>query len=160
MDNHSIYNLAFALTEPKSEAYFETLRAVRAIAFARILELPPEVPVVITNAHMTDSEWGNANWDAVIELAKARGATLAVVVLDVDAEENDRRIAAPERALKRKLQDPATFTGNRGGRPLIDRGGDHTLRFDTTGLTVAETTAKVIGWVKGLAERGGATSRS
>lgn len=151
VDNHSIYNLAFALTEPKSEAYFETLRAVRAIAFQRVMELPADTPVVITNAHMTDSAWGNANWDAVIDLARARGAKLAVVVLDVAAAENDRRIAAPDRALKRKLQDPAKFAGNRAGRPLIDRGGDHTLRFDTTDLTVEETTARVIAWVRSLA---------
>jgi predicted kinase len=150
VDNHSIYNLAFALTEPKSAAYFETLRAVRAIAFRRVLELPPEVPVVMTNAHMIDSDWGNENWDAVIALARSRGAKLAVVVLDVDAEENDRRIAAPERAAKRKLQDPAKFTANRAGRPLIDRGGDFTLRFDTTALTAQETTAKVIAWVRTL----------
>lgn len=147
VDNHSVYNLALALTEMKSDAYFETLRAVRAIAFQRILALPAETPVVITNAHMTDSDWGNENWDAVIKLARRRGARLLVVVLDVDAEENDRRIAAPERALKRKLTDPAAFTGNRAGRPLIDRGGDATLRFDTTGLTVDATFARVRNWV-------------
>jgi hypothetical protein len=150
VDNHSIYNLAFALTEPKSAAYFETLEKVRAIAFQRVMELPAKTPVVITNAHMTDSDWGNANWDAVIALARARGSTLAVVVLDVQEDENDRRMASPDRAAKRKLQDPAKFTANRSGRPLIDRGGDHTLRFDTTRLSVDQTTAKVIDWVRSL----------
>lgn len=156
VDNHSIYNLALALTEVKSPAYFETLRAVRAIAFQRILELPAETPVVITNAHMTDSDWGNENWDAVIDLARRRGSRLLVVVLDVGPEENDRRIASPERALKRKLTNPAEFTANRAGRPLIDRGGNATLRFDTTALTPDETYSRVLAWVEAERAVGGA----
>lgn len=32
LDNHSIYNIALALTEFKSQAYYETLRAVRGCA--------------------------------------------------------------------------------------------------------------------------------
>jgi broad-specificity NMP kinase len=147
VDNHSIYNLAFALTEVKSEAYFETLRAVRAIAFRRVLELPPETPVVATNAHMTDSAWGNENWDAWADLARLRGSRLLVVVLDCDPDELDRRIASPERARKRKLTDPAAFTGARAGRPLIDRGGDATLRLDTTRLSTEETFSRVLAFV-------------
>ena len=33
LDNHSIYNVALALTERKSEPYFRALRGVRKIAF-------------------------------------------------------------------------------------------------------------------------------
>jgi broad-specificity NMP kinase len=147
VDNHSVYNLALALTEMKSPAYFETLRAVRAIAFQRVLELPQAVPVVVTNAHMTDSDWGNENWDAWAELAGLRGSRLLVVVLDCQAEELDRRIASPDRAARRKLTDPAQFTGARKGRVLIDRGGDATLRFDTTRLSPEETYSRVLAFV-------------
>ncbi|HEY8614882.1 AAA family ATPase [Phenylobacterium sp.] len=147
VDNHSIYNLALALTEMKSPAYFETLRAVRVIAFQRVLELPPLTPVVVTNAHMTDSDWGNENWDAWADLARQRGARLLVVVLDCQADELDRRIASPERAARRKLTDPAQFTGARTGRMLIDRGGDATLRFDTTGLSPDEAFSRVLAFV-------------
>ncbi|WP_374472309.1 AAA family ATPase [Phenylobacterium sp.] len=152
VDNHSVYNLALALTEVKSPAYFETLRAVRAIAFQRVLELPPHIPVVATNAHMTDSDWGNENWDAWADLARRRGARLLVVVLDCDPDELDRRIASPARATKRKLTDPAQFTGARTGRVLIDRGGDATLRLDTTRLSPEETFSRVLAFV--AAERG------
>lgn len=148
VDNHSVYNLALALTELKSDAYFETLRAMRAIAFQRVLELPPETPVVATNAHMTDSAWGNENWDAWSDLARRRGSRLLVVVLDCAPDELDRRIASPDRAAKRKLTDPAQFTGARTGRVLIDRGGDATLRFDTTGLTPEQTFHRVLGFVR------------
>jgi predicted kinase len=148
LDNHSIYNVAFALTEFKSRAYFETLRAVREIAFARVRELPAEVPVVMTNAHFTDSEWGNENWDAVIELARARGSELFVVVLDCSAEENARRIQGAERAGKRKPRDPEFFSSRRLERTPIARGGDHTLSLDTTGLEPAESAARVVAWVR------------
>jgi hypothetical protein len=37
LDNHSVYNVAFALTEFRSDAFYETVRAVRAIAYDRIL---------------------------------------------------------------------------------------------------------------------------
>ena len=148
VDNHSVYYLAFSLTEYKSAAYYETLQAVRTIAFERVLELPDETPVIFTNAHMTDSEWGNANWDAVVDLARRRGSELLVVVLDCSPTENDRRIASPERAQKRKLTDPSKFTGNWSGRELIDRDGDHTVHIDTTGLSADETAARALAWVR------------
>jgi deoxyadenosine/deoxycytidine kinase len=154
VDNHSIYNLAFALTDYKSAAYYETLEAVRDIAFERVLELSEDVPVVFTNAHMSDSNWGNSNWDAVTDLARRRGSELLVVVLDCQPTENDRRIASPERAAKRKLTDPSQFTGNWSGRPLIDRDGDHTLHIDTTALAAEETAQRVLAWVRQMRDGG------
>jgi predicted kinase len=32
LDNHSIYNVAFALTKPRSPEFYETVRAVREVA--------------------------------------------------------------------------------------------------------------------------------
>ena len=43
LDNHSVYNVAFALTEFKSPEFYDTVRAVRAIAFSRVLALPREL---------------------------------------------------------------------------------------------------------------------
>ncbi|MCR5878537.1 ATP-binding protein [Phenylobacterium sp. J367] len=154
VDNHSVYNLALALTEMKSEPYYETLRAMRELAFQRVLELPAETPVVATNAHMTDSGWGNENWDAWTDLARQRGSRLLVVVLDCQADELDRRIASPGRAASRKLTDPKLFNGARSGRVLIDRDGDATLRFDTTDLAPEATFERVLAFVE--AERRGA----
>lgn len=153
VDNHSVYNLALALTEMKSDAYYETLRAMRELAFRRILELPSDVPVIATNAHMTDSPWGAENWDAWTGLTRRRGSRLLVVVLDCQAEELDRRIASPERAAARKLTDPSVFNGARSGRTLIERDGDATLRFDTTSLSPEATFERVLAFVE--RERGG-----
>src|SRR5689334_8655837 len=85
LDNHSIYNIALALTAFKSDAYYETLRATREIAYRRVLEIPNSIPVVLTNAHFVDSAWGNESWDAVIDLTRNRGSRLYVVILTCSA---------------------------------------------------------------------------
>jgi len=151
VDNHSIYNLAFALAEPKSEPYFAILREVRAVAMKWAGALPTETPIILTNAHFADSEWGNNNWDEVISLARVRAARLLVVVLDCDVAENDGRIASPDRALRRKLTDPTQFFAAREGRRLIDRGGDDLLRIDTTTLSAEQTAEQVLAWVRSVA---------
>jgi cytidylate kinase len=39
LDNHTIYNPAFALTEFRSPAFYDTVRAVRDVAFQRAAEI-------------------------------------------------------------------------------------------------------------------------
>lgn len=148
LDNHSVYNIALSLTEFKSDAYYETLRATRCIAYDRILKLPASVPVVLTNAHASDSDWGNECWDAVIDLARTRGSQLFIVVMNCAPEENARRIQSPERDSKRKPRDPNLFRGNVDGRPLLDRDGDDLLRFDSTNLSPEESAALIYEWIK------------
>jgi hypothetical protein len=147
LDNHSIYNVALALTQFKSPAYYDTLRAVRTIAYQRVLELPATIPVILTNAHGSESEWGNECWDAAIELARARRSKLFIVVLLCTPEENARRIQGPDRDLKRKPRDPNMFHGNALGRPLLDRGGDYLLRLDVTSLGADEAAQAIQAWV-------------
>jgi hypothetical protein len=81
LDNHSVFNVAFALTEFKSPAFYDTVRAVREIAYQRILDLPNGVPVILTNWYSQDSAWGEENWDRAIRLAKERDCGLNVVIL-------------------------------------------------------------------------------
>ena len=58
LDNHSIYNVAFALTEFKSKAFYDAVRDVRSTAYKIVTGLSPDVPVILTNAHAQDSNWG------------------------------------------------------------------------------------------------------
>jgi predicted kinase len=151
LDNHSIYNVAFALTEYKSPEYYETIRAVRAIAYNRLLELPPMLPVILTNAHFQSSKWGNECWDAAINLAKRRGCPHFVIVLACSEKENARRIQSIGRAAKRKPRDPAFFTGDSQGRQLLDRGGDETLRLDVTHYSAEEAAQEIAVWLASFA---------
>ncbi|HET7715508.1 MAG TPA: hypothetical protein VFK86_07750 [Bauldia sp.] len=97
LDNHTVFNVAFALTEFKSPAFYDAVREVREIAYRRILDLPPEVPVVLTNWYSQGSAWGEENWDRTIALAKERKCALNVVTLHCQPEENARRIQSPGR---------------------------------------------------------------
>lgn len=149
LDSHSVYNVGFALTTPKTPEFYETVRAVRAVAYDRALQLDAAVPLVLTNAHFDDSAWGNEGWDAAIDLARRRGSKLYIAVLHCDRAEHDGRIRSPERAGKRKPQDPDFYTAAAKGRRLIDRGGDALLHLDTTGLSPQESAARLIAWVDG-----------
>jgi hypothetical protein len=147
LDNHSVFNVAFALTEFRSPAFYDAVRAVREIAYQRVLELPPTVPVVLTNWFSQGSAWGEENWDRAIALAKARGSALNVVLLACSPDENERRIVSAERAAKRKPQDVEMVGDNRRGRPLLDRGADRLLRLDVTNLTADTAAREIAGWL-------------
>jgi hypothetical protein len=153
LDNHSVFNVAFALTEFKSPAFYDTVRAVREIAYRRILDLPTDVPVVLTNWYSQGSAWGEENWDRAIALAKERECALNVVTLACQPEENARRIRAPERSAKRKPQDEAFVKDNREGRPLLDRGGDRLLNLDVTDLAASEAAQKIAAWLAQRSQR-------
>ena len=147
LDNHSVFNVAFALTEFRSPAFYDTVRAVREIAYRRILELPRAVPVVLTNWYSQGSAWGEENWARAITLAKDRECALNVVILSCLPDENARRIQSPGRAAKRKPQDPEMVGDNRKGRSLLDRGGDRLLRLDVTDLSAAEAAKTIADWL-------------
>ena len=147
LDNHSIYNVAFSLTEFRSKEFYGTVRAVRDIAFQRVVDLPADVPVILTNWYSQDSDWGHENWDKIIALARKRGSPLYIVVLSCSPEENARRIQSSGRAAKRKPGDVGTVAANRDGRQLLDRGGDHLLRLDVTDLSASAAAAEIARWI-------------
>jgi hypothetical protein len=148
LDNHSIYNVAFAVTGFRTPAFYQTVRAVRDIAYARILELPVTTPVVLTNWYSQDSAWGAENWDEVIALARKRGCSLLVVILACSPEENARRIGSHERAAKRKPQNSELVDANRRGRPLLDYGGDALLQLDVTSLPAETAAERIAEWIR------------
>ena len=149
LDNHSIYNIALSLTEFKSEIYFETLRSVREIAYARVLDLPADVPVILTNAHFQGSEWGEQSWDCAIALAAERGVPHLTVVLGASMKEIEHRIQGESRRAKRKPRSLDIFRPGSGSRSCIDR-GEHVLRLDTTELEAEETSERVAEWIDGI----------
>ncbi len=146
LDNHSVYNVALSLTDFKSDIYFDTLRAVREIAYARILDLPKDVPVVLTNAHFQGSEWGEQSWDLAIDLAARRGVPHLAVVLSCSIQEIERRIQGESRRGKRKPISLDVFKPGSGSRPLIDR-GEHVMRLETTELKAEETAGYIAEWI-------------
>ena len=151
LDNHTIYNPAFALTEFKSPAFYDTVRAVRDVAFQRAAEIPNSIPIVMTNAY-ADTDWGNENWDAIVGLARKRGAELFLVILDCSLEENIRRAQFTDRENLGKLRDPSAIAEMRSGRTLLSRDADHLLFIDNTSVPPAACAKQIISWVRARLE--------
>ena len=151
LDAHSLYNLAFALTDKGTAAFADTVRALRALARTRILDLPAGEPVILTDAKFADSAWGNELWDDTLAIARERGVPLLVVVVECEPSENDRRLRSPERMGKRKPVDDTLLRADRHGRVLLRRDADGVLELDVTRLAPGEAAGRIERW---LAERG------
>ena|SRR5689334_5488099 len=148
LDAHTIYNVAFYLTEFRSPAFYETVRGVRDIAFDRVADLPAAVPVVMTNAFATGSDWAQENWNAVRALADRQGAKLFFVELDCSAAENQRRIQFEDRGLLGKPRDPSLIVEKRQLRSLLrPADADHLLCLDNTSLSPQACADEIVAWV-------------
>lgn len=149
LDNHTIYNVAFSLTQFRTPEFYEAVRGVREVAFATVARLPAPEPVIMTVCYAQDSAWGNENWDAIIALARKSGRKLLAVTLDCAAAENIRRVQIAERANLRKLTDGEELVKIREGRALLERDVDAILRIDNTLLPPEDCAARIIAAVSG-----------
>lgn len=145
LDNHTVYNVAFALTTFRSSEFYMAARAVRDVAFECALAVPPDIPLIMTNA-ISNSDWGRENWEAVRALARRRNVRLFAVTLFCDEAEQARRMASAERSYLGKLTDPREFSVR--GRKLIEDGADFLLRLDTTAVPAEESAQRICEWVK------------
>jgi len=149
LDIHSVYNVAFALTEFKSPEFKETVEKIEAIAHDLILKLPRCQPVVLTTVLAGDSEWGDAEWNRIVSLGKSRPPFFAVHV-SCDLEENIRRITSPERDLKRKPRDPQYALRNQSeAKPLAGMNTERLLILNTTGKSPENAARLISNWIDG-----------
>jgi len=146
IDNHTIYNPAFASTLFRTDAFYETVRAVRAITFGQAERLPEGEALILTTAPGRNMDWSREWQEAVRALADARGVPLLGVHLLCSAEEGAERIAQPARAMLRKVIDPsAIYDGV--ARPVLLDHCDISLELDTTELNPDETANAILDWL-------------
>lgn len=152
LDNHTILNVGKALVEGGSQEYYDLVRAVRAVAFAAILKLPPNLPVVFTNvvARGGPSGFLEENWEALIDLAHARNCPLFSVTLTCSAAENARRIVLEDRGFLRKKQNPELLTELARTRSLFDDGAQFRMLIDNTELSPLETARRIQEWIESV----------
>lgn len=148
LDIHSVYNVAFALTEFKSAEFIETVEKIEAIAHDLIRKLPKKVPVVLTTVLAGHSDWGDAEWERIVRLGQER-APLLVVHVHCDLDENIRRIESSGRAAKRKPRESGMARRNHE-RAQVLAGIDEAnlLQLDVTSLPPAKAAAKIEEWVR------------
>lgn len=154
LDNHTILNVGKAVTREGSAQFYVLVRAVRSLAFNAILALPPKVPVIMTNvvARGGTSGFLEENWQAIIDLAAARGCALFSVTLTCAPAENARRIIRDDRALSRKQRDPALLTELARERALFDDGATYRMTIDNTSLSPKETSIRIRNWIDGTVQ--------
>jgi len=150
LDIHSIYNVAFALTEFRSPEFREAVEKVEAIAHDLIRKLPPDQPVILTTVLAGDGDWSDAEWNRIVELGRSR-PPLFVVHIGCELEENIRRIQFEGRDLKLKPRDPEMARRNQlGAKPLYGRDAENLLELDTTDMNPAEAARVISEWAGGL----------
>jgi hypothetical protein len=149
LDNHTIFNIAFSLCEFRTPEIFETVRAVREVAFKRASKLPSSVPIIMTSA-CANTPFGRENWVAIRDLGKARAVPLCNIVFDCSLEESIRRLQSPERIKLRKLTDPISLASARDERDLLVEDGNFLLRFDVSRLTPEQSASRIADWLREL----------
>lgn len=145
LDNHTVFNVAFALTEFRSPEFYAAARTVRDAAFDCATSVPSPVPIIMTNA-LSKSDWGEENWNAVRALARRSSRRLLAVVLSCEEAEQAKRIASPERRYLGKLTDPKEWSLR--GRELIVEGADYLLRLDTTFAPAEQSARQISDWAR------------
>lgn len=148
LDNHTVWNLAFALKERKTPAFYDSIKAVRRLVDDLIFQLPDGVPVVMTEALTAGSAFCEEYWTGLEELSLSRGPLL-VVHLHCALEENKRRIQSSERELKRKPRDADYAVQNhQRARGLLGKDAEHFMELNVTELTAADAAKEIANWVE------------
>jgi len=150
LDIHTVYNLAFALTEFKSPEFIATVEQVEAIAHDLIHKLPSDVPVVLTTVLAGDDPWGHAEWARIVALGQAR-PPLCVVHVACGLDENMRRIQSVGRDAKRKPRAPDMARRNQlGAKPLAGADQPNLLELDVTALSPEQAAQAIADWSRAI----------
>lgn len=146
VDNHTIANPAFVSTAFGSPEFYETVRAVRTLVFARLRDLPAETHIILTNAPSRSP----ARWQELQAASKALAADRQTALLGVHLrcgpEEGERRIRMEDRELLRKLTNPEVLNDGFERAVHLDH-CDHTLELDVTSLAPSEAADAILAWL-------------
>ncbi len=148
LDNHSLYNIAFALTEFKSDSFYQTIRASQTIADELICGLPAGTPIILTEVLTEGSAWADECWARILRLAQERGP-LFVVHIHCALAENKKRIQGADRALRRKPRDPKMAARNHGNAAVL-MGAEQSnyIQLDVTNLSAKDAAQRIMRWIK------------
>jgi len=135
IDNHLILNPAGALFERGTTDHSSLRSAVRAAVFEHALRLPPDIPLILTDA-LADQPSDLELFEPVKALALARVAQLCLVTLDIAEAENIKRLISPGRAELGKLTEPDILIGLRAQYDLLRPKG--AVSIDVTHLRSEE----------------------
>lgn len=145
IDNHTIYNPAFAVTEFRSQNFFELVRRVRDLVFEQAASIPSNIPLIFTFAPGPDPVW-DSEWDgAFTALASERQEPLLSITLTCSPEEHRKRIVSPTRAFLSKLTSTHLIDAGLPP-PTQDKCADGTTTLDVTGMSADHAAENIALW--------------
>ncbi|WP_349963381.1 AAA family ATPase [Rhizobium sp. ZPR3] len=150
LDNHTLLNIAIALTDRGTPAYYELATKTRDLAFEAISRLPSSEPVVMTGvvASGGSSSFLIDNWRAILSLAERRGCSVYSVTLSCSEDENARRMINGDREAHRKKRNPELLAELLRTRKLLTDGATASVEIDNTSLSPGSCTDAVIAWLQ------------
>lgn len=146
LDSHSVYNVAFGLTEFRTPEFYDLVRSVRDVAYSQIARTLADVPIVLTNA-LGAGPWADENWMALVNLARQRGSKLYAVAISCSRDEHLLRLTSPERLYLRKLTDPSLLRFDSG--ELSTMGADAVLHMDSSSASPEACADQIFRWAQG-----------
>lgn len=112
---------------------------VRRVVLQAALTLPPDVPVVLTDA-LSDSPEDFELFRPTLDFAERRGVALTSVLLEIDQAENLSRLTDSVRG-RYKLTDPEVLIDLRTRLALLEPEG--AWRLDVTRLSAEAAAAQI-----------------
>jgi shikimate kinase len=150
LDNHTLLNIAIALTDRGTPAYYELATKTRDLAFEAISKLPSSEPVVMTG--VVASGGSNSflidNWRAILSLAERRGCNVYSVTLSCSKDENAWRMSNEDREAHRKKRNPKLLAELLQTRQLLNDGAIASMEIDNTNLSPDSCADAVIAWLQ------------
>jgi len=153
LDNHTLLNIAIALTDRGTPAYYGLATKTRDLAFDAILKLPSSEPVVMTGvvASGGSSDFLVDNWRAILALAERRKCGVYSIVLLCSEEENVRRMGNEAREAHRKKRKPELLAELLRTRQLLNDGATASIEIDNTDLSPETCADAIVAWLREVA---------
>ncbi|MDW3222230.1 MAG: hypothetical protein R8G34_04980 [Paracoccaceae bacterium] len=145
IDNHIMLDAACAIYERGTSGWSVLREEVREVVLDHAKDLPADVAIVLTDA-LADEPAARPLYQPAVDLARARKASLYSCILDLDGEENRRRLIDPSRAGGTKLMDADTLRTIRECDRLFVPEGAFTL--DVTAMSPHEAAMAVVSGVE------------
>ncbi|KAI7343105.1 hypothetical protein KC354_g15856 [Hortaea werneckii] len=159
VDNHLIIDPAEAAHPGRGNEHKALRDVIRRTVFQDLKQLPEHVTTIVLTGCLGQNSEDIAVYAEHVEIAQARGVPFILFTLTVEKSEHLLRLRSPDRVYgqKTKLNDPAvletmmTNTTILNPTIVVNKGSDVDFRairhhlIDTTGLTVSESTDRVLG---------------
>lgn len=148
LDNHALLDPALALFERGTDQLIALRAEVRRAVFDAARQLDPNLPLILTDA-LDDSDYAERLfYDYIATLCAETSRSLHRFILDIDEEENIRRLSGTDRALRRKLTDPHILREGRQKIRILDAGHPSVTHIDVTNLTAQAAATAILATIQ------------